>query len=173
MCSSDLDSGQEDAGFVSCGLMSSRQFASIWNAPIFAALALLLAGSTLRAADWWPASTAAALSKAGTNSAEITAALNRASEAQREGIQFLVENMPERDLQSLSAAFLLENLGAAYEAWEKAPWRSSISKEMFFNDILPYACVNEQRDSWRKKLRDLSLPLIAGCKTPEIGRAHV
>ncbi len=37
---------------------------------------------------------------------------------------------------------------------------------MFFNDILPYASVNESRDAWHRKLYDLAAPLVADCQTP-------
>ncbi len=69
-----------------------------------------------------------ALNDAGTNRTEILKALNDAPEAQRDGIQFLVENMPERDLTTLSAAYLKEDLSLAYEPFNKAPWRGRVSK---------------------------------------------
>jgi pimeloyl-ACP methyl ester carboxylesterase len=92
--------------------------------------------------------------------------LNEVPEAQREGLQFLVEQMPARDLTTLSAAYLKENLSLAFEAFNKAPWRDRVPKEIFFNDILPYASVNESRDAWRRKLHDLAAPLVADCLTP-------
>ena len=107
-----------------------------------------------------------ALSKAGANRAELLIALKSVPAAQREGMQFLIANMPLADLQTLSSKFLLENVAVAYEAYEKAPWKGSIAKDLFLNDILPYACLNEQRDNSRKMLREKALPLIADCKTP-------
>lgn len=115
---------------------------------------------------WWSDAVEKALVTAGTNRAEIAKALGGASESQREGLQFLIENMPEPDLQSLSASFLLENLELTYEMFAKAPWRDQIPKEVFLNDILPYASVNEKRDAWRRKLRDICAPLITDCRTP-------
>ena len=107
----------------------------------------------------------AALAEAGTNRTEIIKALGNAPENQREGMRFLIENMPVRDLQSLSATYLLENLSLAYEAFSKAPWRERIPKEIFLNDVLPYASVNESRDDWRRRLHELAAPLVADCKT--------
>lgn len=107
-----------------------------------------------------------ALTKAGANRVELMTALKRVPAAQREGMQFLVANMPVTDLQSLSSKFLLENVALAYEAYDKAPWKGSIAKDLFLNDILPYSCLNEQRDGSRQMLRAKSLPLIADCKTP-------
>lgn len=117
------------------------------------------------AARWWPASVDAAMAPSGGNLSELTKALADVPEAQRPGMQFLVENMPSVDLRSLSAAFLLEQVGLAYEARAQAPWGKDIPEDIFLNDILPYSSLNEKRDGSRKKLRELSLPLIKDCKT--------
>src|SRR5205085_2803725 len=99
---------------------------------------------------WWPEATEQALAQAGTNRAEWVAALEEAPAAQREEIRFLVENAPEPDLHTLSAAFLLENIALADDAFQSAPWRDQVPRDIFLNEILPYACVNETRDDWRK-----------------------
>src|SRR3954467_3957462 len=97
---------------------------------------------------------------------ELEKALASVPPAQREGLQFLIDNMPEQDRKNLSAQYLLANVALAYEAWETAPWHDRIPKEIFLNEILPYASINESRDEWRKSLRDKCLPLVADCKTP-------
>jgi len=87
-------------------------------------------------------------------------------------MQFLLANMPPRDLHALSAQFLLENLSLAHQAMQEAPWAKSIPAEIFLNDVLPYASVTEQRDNWRKRLYDICGPLVKDCKTPaEAGQA--
>jgi hypothetical protein len=106
------------------------------------------------------------LEQAVTNRPEISRAFKDAAPDRREGMSFLVENMPDADLKSLSASFLLENLNLAYEAWEQSPWHAQVSKELFLNDILPYASLNEEREAWRTKLRAECLPLIEGIKSP-------
>ena len=115
---------------------------------------------------WWSPAVAQKLESAGSNRTELVTALHHVPDAQREGMQFLLEHMPERDARTLSANYLLENVALAYEAHFQSPWRDQIPKEVFLNDILPYACVNEQRDAWRKKLREISAPLVADCQTP-------
>ncbi len=120
---------------------------------------------------WWSENVERALQHAVTNRVALETALRSVPVSQRDGLQFLVENMPEPDLRSLSSDFLLENTALAYEALNAAPWKEQISKELFLNDVLPYASVNEKRDAWRRRLRDLSAPLVAGCKTPsEVAR---
>ena len=122
---------------------------------------------------WWGEAVAARLAETGTNRAEVLKALAEASAARREGMAFLIEHMPKSDLQSLSALFLLENLNLAYDAWEKSPWREKVSTEMFLNDVLPYACVNEQRDPWRAKLRDSLCAYRRRLQNPGGGRASL
>ena len=107
-----------------------------------------------------------ALAEAGTNRAAILKALNDAPESQRDGLRFLVGHMPSADLRTLSAGYLLENLSLAYEAFARAPWRDRVPPEIFLNDVLPYASVNESRDLWRRRLRDLAGPLVVDCQTP-------
>jgi pimeloyl-ACP methyl ester carboxylesterase len=114
----------------------------------------------------WPLAVEQKLSIAGTNRAQLVRALKEVTASQREGLQFLIENMPERDTRTLSANYLLENVREAYEAFSKAPWRDQVPKEVFLNDVLPYACVNEEREQWRRKLHDICAPLVADCKTP-------
>lgn len=79
---------------------------------------------------------------------------------------FLIENMPTTDLQTLSSQFLLTNVELAYAALEQAPWRTNISAELFLNEILPYACLNEARDPWRAEFQRRFTPLVAECSTP-------
>jgi hypothetical protein len=106
-----------------------------------------------------------ALSEAGTNRAELQKALDLAQASRREGLLFLIENMPAQDLRSLSSAFLIENLNLAYDAGEQAPWHQQVSRETFLNDVLPYACMSEKREDWRKSLHDQCAPIVANCKT--------
>lgn len=111
----------------------------------------------------------AALDRAGDNRAEIERAIAEVPTAQQEGMQFLIGHMPDRDLQTLSADFLLENVHLAYDAWESAPWRADVPKEIFLNNILPYANVTEQRDRWRRDFRERFAPLVKDAPSP--GRA--
>jgi hypothetical protein len=136
-------------------------------------LALLAAGCrttggapAAQAGADWARVLAAAQARGGTNGDAVVQAARQLPSAQREGMAFLLENMPDRDLQRLPPAFLAENVRLAYEARAAAPWRDRIPPDLFLNDILPYASVNERRDDWRAKLRAISLPLVADCQTP-------
>jgi transglutaminase-like putative cysteine protease/pimeloyl-ACP methyl ester carboxylesterase len=132
----------------------------------FLGLILTVSVLNLSAADWWSDDVNKALDQAGTNRQELVQALQRTTQDQREGMQFLIANMPSRDLKNLTADFLVDNVTLAYAAFAQAPWASSISTDMFLNDVLPYASVTEARESWRTKLRELSAPMVKDCKTP-------
>jgi predicted peptidase len=108
----------------------------------------------------------AALDSAGKNRPQIERALRDAPADQKEGMLFLVENMPERDLQNLSAEFLLENTGYAYRAWLESSWRDRIPKDVFLNDVLPYASINERRDQWRRDFFERFSPLVKEARNP-------
>ena len=118
-----------------------------------------------QAARWWTDTVEASLTKAGTNRTEMVAALEQTPAEQHRAMSFLIENMPQRDLESLSASFLRENVALAYEVAGQVPWSKKIPEEIFRNDVLPYASVNEQRDNWRKRLQKICLPLVKDCKT--------
>ena len=118
------------------------------------------------APHWWPRSVAQRLSLAATNRPQLVAALRRVPVQQRDSLRFLLENMPETDLRTLSSKFLLDHVALAHTALAKAPWKQRIPRDIFLNDILPYASLNEKRDASFAVLRQKSLPLIAGCRTP-------
>ena len=115
---------------------------------------------------WWSDAVENRLEQADTNRAELTKALQGVAIERREGLIYLVANMPQSDLKTLSASFLLENLNLAYDAWEKSPWHAMVTPKLFFNDVLPYASLNEDRDGSRAMFRKACLPLIAEARTP-------
>ena len=79
---------------------------------------------------------------------------------------FQSANMPDSDRKTLSAQFLKDNAARAYAAWKNAPWSAQVPRDVFLNDILPYASLTEPREEWRPKLAAVAGPLVAGCKTP-------
>lgn len=108
----------------------------------------------------------AALDKAGDNRAQLEKALSDCPPEERPGMVFLIENMPDRDLTSLTAEFLLENSRLAHAAVRTAPWGKSIPEDVFLDNILPYANINERRDRWRQDFVDRFQSLVADAKTP-------
>lgn len=92
------------------------------------------------------------LETAGENAEEIRGFLE-ASKAYgslgERAAAFLVEHMPARDLKALSKDFLVENLALALKARKSFPWAKTLSEDVFFNDVLPYASLDETREAWR------------------------
>ena len=115
----------------------------------------------------------AVLERAGQNRFEISQALDRIPASQRDGLRFLLTHMPESDLQGLSSGFLLENVDYAYRAWKESPWKSQVSEQLFFNQILPYASINERRDAWRRSFYERLKPLVRGMDSPGLAAARL
>ncbi|MEY2785879.1 MAG: hypothetical protein RL277_2091 [Planctomycetota bacterium] len=101
-----------------------------------------------------------ALDRAGSNRAELEAAVAGLPEEQRPAMRWLIERMPLEDAQSLKAEFLIAHCKGAFEAWHAAPWRETVPEDVFLDAILPYACVNERRDAWRQDFRARFWPLV-------------
>jgi hypothetical protein len=93
-------------------------------------------------------------------------AIVKAKAEQREGVAFLLANMPERDLKGLSSDFLLKNVDAAYGARAASPWAAAVPDEIFLNDVLPYSNLNERRDDWRGDFVARFGPQVKDCKSP-------
>lgn len=117
-------------------------------------------------AAWWPADVEQALAKAKDNRPELEKALAAVPREQRKGLAFLVANMPDADLKALKADFLLANCELAYRARKEVPWGAAIPEDVFLDDVLPYANVDERRDAWRQEFYDLCMPIAKGCRTP-------
>lgn len=130
------------------------------------AVALLLAASAPAADKWWSADVEKQLAAAKDNRGELEKALIATPKEQQPGMEFLLKHMPERDLTTLTAAYLTENVTLAYKSRAAVPWGKDVPDAIFFNNVLPYANLDETRDPWRKELTDLCLPMVKDCKTP-------
>lgn len=115
--------------------------------------ALLAAASLLTAAADSPAGLDALNRYAGTLDGERRAAA-----------EFLIEHLPEIDREQLTLDLFQENLEQAFIARDSYPWTKALSRDLFFNEVLPHAVVTETRDSWRKPLRELLDPKLEDCQ---------
>ena len=71
--------------------------------------------------------------KAGNNATELQNALLQSPKNQKEGMAYIISYMPQRDLSTLKADFLLENAEYAYKAREKYSWCTALPDTVFFN----------------------------------------
>lgn len=132
---------------------------------VFVSMALWAMAEEPNKPDAKPDVLSTQLVKAKANRSELEKALAGVPESERAGMQFLIENMPDADLQTLKADFLIENHKLAYEARKSFPWAKDVPEAIFLNNVLPYANVDEKRDPWRADLYKLAAPLVKDCKT--------
>ena len=106
---------------------------------------------------------------AGANAAEISTFVKKARERHGEfgerAAVFLVNGMPAMDLTNLDSSFLLGNLALALKAREEFPWARGLGEEVFFNEVLPYASLDETREDWRTDFYAKCRELVKDCRT--------
>ncbi len=95
----------------------------------------------------------------------IAAARKDRGEAGERAARFLVEHMPARDRETLTAEFLTRNLDLAFRAREEFPWAKAVPEEIFHNDVLPYAVFDETREEWRPAMLEKARELVKGART--------
>lgn len=117
--------------------------------PLLAPVALAAAPQE-EAVDAWEAFQASAAARHGEFGARCAA--------------FLAENRPPGD-EGLSLELLEENLFLALAARETFPWAKDVSEEMFLNDVLPYAVVDESRERWRGEMFARVVPIVMGAES--------
>ena len=135
-------------------------------------LVIGLAGLSVAQSELPPA-ISEVFSKAGDNRSELESAWKLVPEDQRSGLRFLLENMPLGDVTSLKSEFLLENLALAYKARNESVWGKELPEDVFLNDVLPFANINERRDSWRKEFMERFWPIVKDVKTPGLAGARL
>lgn len=106
-----------------------------------------------------------ALDRAGENRLALEHALATVPEAERPALAWLIARMPDRDLRSLDAEFLLEHSAYAHRALREAPWGAEIPREVFLDAVLPHASVDETRERWRPDLHARFAETVAGAAT--------
>jgi predicted esterase len=95
----------------------------------------------------------------------IAAAAAKHGASGEKAARFLVEHMPPADKETLTAAFLTENLDLAMKARAEFAWAKDVPEEIFLNDVLPYAVFDEPRDPWRSDFMARAVPLVKDAKT--------
>ena len=83
----------------------------------------------------------------------------------RRAAYFLVDNMPAGDRAFLSRDFLMRDLTMAFAARTNFPWAAKVPERIYFNDVLPYASLDEPRDPWRAELYPLAANIVHNCQT--------
>ncbi len=133
--------------------------------PIITVALFVISTAFTDAAEWPTEEITGRLPLAKGNRQEIEKAIRTTPEVQHAGMEFLLVNMPEKDLWTLKAEFLLQNAELAYKTRKEFPWAKTVPDDIFFDNVLPYANVDESRDPWRQELYDHAAPMVKDCKT--------
>lgn len=134
----------------------------------FSFVALLAVGCTEAYQQGVPAEWRADLDAAIASSErgeELKAALESMDKSQRKDMAYLIINMPDFDRNGIDLELLKENVEYANIAREQFAWAQQLPEEVYLCDVLPYAVVDEVRDSWRKELYGIFAPEVEGCAT--------
>jgi len=100
--------------------------------------------------------------EAGAPEVFVAGAAARHGERGEWAARFLVAHMPEADRGRVDAAFLAENLDLALRARDEFAWGRAVPEELFLNDVLPYAVLDEPRDPWRAEFYAMAREIVAG-----------
>lgn len=95
----------------------------------------------------------------------IAQAAEQFGDAGQRAVYFMVDNMPSGDRATLSSDYLLENLRLAFEARNRFPWAKTVPERMYFNDVLPYASLDEPRELWRNQFYQMAGEIVRDCKS--------
>ncbi len=57
-----------------------------------------------------------------------------------------------KDIETITAGYLIENIDLAFEAWRNKPWARDISFTLFCDFILPYRGTSEPLSRWRQPM---------------------
>jgi hypothetical protein len=101
--------------------------------------------------------------KAGENAGELEKVLQSVTRKQKEAAAFLIAYMPEKDLQSLSSEFIIDQINGAFKARENFSWCKNLPDSVFLNEVLPYFSLDEKRDNWRSDFYNRFAPLVRNC----------
>ena len=111
-----------------------------------------------------------ALDKAGGNRTELESFIEDAKKSHGDfgerAAKFLIKGMPEQDLKKLNYEFLKDNLNLAMKARLEFSWCTNLPEELFFNDVLPYASLDETRENWRPQFYQKCRKLVTKASTP-------
>ena len=62
----------------------------------------------------------------------------------------------QRDIQVVSADYLIRNIEAAFEDWKHTGWAGHLNFDQFCEYLLPYKCIDTQPlDNWREAMKNV------------------
>ena len=139
-----------------------------WRLPIVVLFLLSLVPATVESVSFGVADVELeqCLLRAAENRTQIEAALDGVPTDQRNAMRWLILGMPDSDLKSLDAEFLIENCQLAHQVWRSSPWHEQVPEQIFREAILPYASIDETRERWRQILGVRCTAMVDSVSTP-------
>ncbi|MEZ6094234.1 MAG: transglutaminase domain-containing protein [Pirellulaceae bacterium] len=107
----------------------------------------------------------ARLKTAGEHRPDLEQALQSVPTEHRTMMEFLVQYLPDRDLGIIDSERLLETVSLASKVRGQTDWQRSIPDDVFLNNVLPYANMDESRDPWRREFYERFWPLVKDCRS--------
>ncbi|MBC6111593.1 hypothetical protein ACFOG5_20675 [Pedobacter fastidiosus] len=86
------------------------------------------------------------------NLLEIAGEKDFREELKRQNIGY--KDTTVNDAQILTAKYLASCIDKAYADWKNYPWNRHVTKEIFFNYLLPYKVYNDKPSQWRDLLAE-------------------
>lgn len=94
---------------------------------------------------------------------ELRELLRRTPRDERGATAWLLNRMTPGDRDTMRLELLRENVSYACLARREFPWTKALPEDIFLNEVLPYASVDEVRDAWRQDFYGRFAPHVAGC----------
>lgn len=89
--------------------------------------------------------------------------LHQTPRDEQKAMAYLIAWMPQEDRDTMSLNLLKENVEYACRARTEFSWTKTLPDSIFLNEVLPYAVVDETRDSWRKDFYHRFASRVAQC----------
>lgn len=83
----------------------------------------------------------------------------------QDGIDFILQYMPASDKDKIPLSRIEQEVDKALSVRSRFPWASQVPWSIYRNDVLPYAVIDENRDSWREDMERITAPLVKDCET--------
>lgn len=129
-------------------------------------LALELAVTALAGQHRHPAVGAgAAAAVDATDASGPAGSTQRNRDRSREALHYLLQHLPPMDSGKLPLSYLKRNVHLALLARQATRWAlHDVPWDMYLNDVLPHASLDEPRDDWRDMMYERFLPLVQVCR---------
>ena len=89
--------------------------------------------------------------------------LHKTPHDEQEAMAYLIVCMPQGDRDTMNLDLLKENVAYACRVRPEFSWTKALPDSIFLNEVLPYAVVDETRDSWRQDFYNRFAPRVAKC----------